>query len=261
MNDVDDWFWGLDPRNSAFHTTHPKNNEQINSHHYRAILAASDLVTCSTPYLAERLRGMLGDTPVMVLRNMIEPERYGHGPVREQPTIGWVGGTPWRSGDIETLRGVLDPFLKAHPEVRCFHGGHAPDQISFADLAGVAPERVVTGPMMPTFAVPWLYDQIDIGLVPLTMQPFNFAKSAIKGYEYTASGAAFIAAPTPEYERCREFGMGFTAKKPKDWRRYMEEMLDPQCRANAVRSAQCFLATQSVEARGHEWVDTYRTIF
>jgi hypothetical protein len=79
--------------------------------------------------------------------------------------------------------------------------------------------------------------------------------------EYTAAGAAFIAAPTPEYEYCRSAGMGFTAKKPRDWRRFMEDLLDDEHRAKAVASATNFLLTQTPEARGHEWIDVYRTIY
>lgn len=257
VNDLDDWFWGLDPRNQAFLATHPARNAYENRDHYKAVLAASDLVTVSTPYLADRLRKMFGNrVRVEVLENHVEVHRFasartlvgldviveegqvGH---RDQarvltrdpgkPTFGWIGATPWRSGDVETMRGLLGPFLDRY-DLRAYHGGHYPGSPSFARQAGLKDGQVDVRGMVPIDDYPSLFVGLDVGLVPLSSRPFNVAKSWIKGLEYAAAGVPFVAANLPEYERLEKtYGVGRTAWKAREWFRHWEALLDPEVRA------------------------------
>lgn len=239
VNDVDDWFWGLDPANVAYWTTDPRKNPRENRDHYRKVVAASSAVTVSTPYLRDRLRKMFGpDLPIHVLENRVEVDRFaevffantlGRDDLASQgrhPRVGWVGATSWRSGDLETLRGVLGPFLERH-DLRAYHGGHWEGASTFAELAGVPAERVDVRLMAPIPQYPSLFEGLGIGLVPLSDRPFNHAKSWIKGLEYAAAGVPFIAQALPEYVRLKAAGVGQVARKPKDWIARLERLLDP----------------------------------
>jgi hypothetical protein len=268
VNDIDDWFWGLDERNHAWASSHPALNPASNREHYLLTCLASDVITVSTPFLADQLHRLLKDLnagrppEIVVLRNMIDLERWRPMPKNEQRlTYGWVGAIPWRSGDVETLKPWLGKFLAAHPEVQFRHAGHIDiDGLSnFATLAGVPEDRVLKQGMAPTYERMKLYYPLDVGVVPLNDLPFNRAKSAIKGMEYLAGGAPFIAADSPEYRWAHEQGMGYLVRSRvgRDWSSALGKMLDPDFRAAELKRGQAALAAHDTRARGHEWSDVY----
>lgn len=253
VNDVDDWFWGLDPDNSAFRATHPKVNPHVNVEHYRKILASSSAITVSTPFLEEKMRDMFPEVPVHLVRNGIDLERWicrADDDAGRTPTVGWIGALPWRSRDLETLRGIVPPFMRAHG-LPWFHGGHLETQTwgTAAEAIGLPEDWPGdTAPMLPIGAYPRLFQRLDVCLVPMSDKPFNHAKSAIKGMECAAAGVPFVASSTPEYEWLRtEHGIGRTAKNGKMWRRHLEELLDPEAReADRLRNR---AAVERLDAR------------
>jgi glycosyltransferase involved in cell wall biosynthesis len=270
VNDLDDWFWGLDERNVAWAASHPRLNPTSNRDHYLLTCLASDVITVSTPYLADQLHGLLKDLQagrppeIVVLRNMIDLERWRPRPIEnEDLTYGWVGAIPWRSGDVETLKPWLGKFLTAHPEVGFHHGGHMDGEnlASFATLAGLPEDRVHKQWMQPTYERMKLYYPIDVGLVPLNDLPFNAAKSAIKGMEYLAAGSPYIAADTPEYRWAAEQGMGHLvrARVGKDWTAALGRMLDPGFREAERKRGMEALKAHDARALGIAWASTYET--
>lgn len=310
VNDVDDWFWGLDPSNQAFAATHPRPgiNRQAARRmklkttaspsgdvvSYRKALAASSAVTVSTPYLKERLDQMLGGrVPVIVIRNAIDLDRWTpQAPGDAKPTIGWVGAVAYRSGDLETLRGVLGPVVEHH-DLTVVHAGAAPVDLlcprcrngeasdvdvamgrasakdacpqcqgrgrvantapRFAELAGVDPSRVVERPMASIFDYPDLFAGISLGLVPLRDAPFNHAKSSIKSMEYAASGIPFRAAHSPEN---RWFAPWATAKRPGR-PLALEHLLDPSVADEERERNLQRVAAEAVERRWTDWEGVY----
>ena len=225
VNDLDDSFWHLDPRNHAWAASHPELNPSSNRDHYLLTVLASDVITVSTPFLADQLHGLIRENDltkppeIVVVRNMIDLERWrNRRPIMpESLTYGWVGAVPWRSGDLEVLKPWLGKFLRVHPEVTFRHAGHIDVEGvgTFAGLTGIDPERIVNQPMAATYERMKLYYPIDVGLVPLNDLPFNAAKSAIKGMEYLAAGTPFIATDTPEYRWAAEQGMGYLVRAPR----------------------------------------------
>ncbi len=236
VQDVDDHFWALDPANAAYRTTDPETNPIENRALYLEGLKAADLVTVSTPYLADELRrlGVARDR-LVVIPNHVEVEAFArvakYRAERPSPVLGWVGATSHRSGDLETLRGVLGPFLERY-DLRAFHGGSQDHAGTFADMAGVAARRVGVAPMQPIDRYPDLFGHLDVGLVPLRDVVFNRAKSWVKGLEYAAAGLPFVAQDLPEYARLATgHGIGLLAHRPRDWIRWLERLQDPAFRA------------------------------
>ena len=227
INDVDDWYWGLDPRNAAFKASHPKLNTQENTTYYAKAIAASSFITTSTPYLAQRLQKRV-NCPIVLLPNYIDVSRFTPVTQSAEPTIGWAGSTEHRSGDLEVLRGVLGPVARDHG-YKVHHGGAYLDgALQFHDLVGMEEDEVTTAPRCLAEDYPGLLT-FDVGIVPLRESPFNHAKSAIKGLEYAASGIPFVASDSDSYvklwEKWDREGF-FIAQRPNEWRRHLARLRD-----------------------------------
>lgn len=226
INDLDDWYWGLDPRNAAYSMTRPENNPSENIDHYRRVIELSDMVTVSTPFLKNSIETMFGHKNVQIIENCVTVKDFK---VRKftgkPPIIGWVGSTNHRSGDLEELYGIFNNSYKFH------HSGHYGPVNKFAEALGVKHSRVSKSPMRPPLEYAQMSFCFDIGLAPLSDIEFNHAKSWIKLIEYAASGIPFIASPRPEYLRLVErLGMGRIAYEPVDWVRHVTELHDHQTR-------------------------------
>ncbi len=260
INDVDDWFEGLDPSNLAWKTTHPKRNADKNRVHYMKALAASSALTVSTPYLRERYQEKLPNVPIHVIRNAIDLDRWTSQHVdQRKPAVGWVGGVTHRSKDVETVGSVVNSFLKQHPGARFQHGGWVRGWPNAGELMKLDPSiPVITIPMCSIENYPNLFKGINVGLVPLSGSAFNLAKSAIKGMEYAASGIPFIAQSTPEYEWLRTTqGIGFTARRPREWIKLLDRLSDPKERAAAGECNRQHVASLDIGRSWRNWVDTY----
>lgn len=261
IHDVDDWFWGLDPANHAYRATSKRHNAQVNREHYGRAVAAADAVTVSTEFLAKRIRERFG-VPTILLRNAVDYRTFAPGLVRPVSTglvVGWVGALAWRSGDLETMRGILGPFLDATDSTFVHHGTFpGRDTDTAADRAGVAPDRA--GPTRPSVAptdYPDLLTGIDIGIVPLADVPFNRAKSWIKGLEYAAAGIPFVAQATPEYVELAAQGAGLVAGSPGQWRLQLDALTDPAVRADLRDSGLRVARAHDVNHRWRDWEAAY----
>lgn len=259
VNDVDDWYWGLDHRNDAYKASDPRLHPEANRDHYWAALKESDLITVSTPFLQEKLREMPGD--VQVVRNAIDLDRWVPNEFQPgKPTIGWVGSTRHRSGDLETLVGILGPFCKRH-DVKFVHAGHWVNSTPAGTLAGVPEELQIVHPVVSILDYPKLFSLMDVGIVPLNQIPFNFAKSFVKGMDYAAGGVPFIAERTPEYDYMHvNHGMGLTARKPREWIRHLEAMMDDGFRRNRYDIDTTNVRQLDIVNRWVDWREAYESV-
>lgn len=259
--DVDDFYAGLTPDNQAYAVTHPDNDPERNREHYERVIEAADVVTVSTPFLHEWYSERHPD--VRLVRNGIDFARYTRVKDRAgwRPTIGWVGGIPWRSGDLETLRAWLPEFVAEH-DLRLHHSGHLETRgVPFWEKAGVDAELVSTYPMEPILDYPKLFTQFQVGIVPLTDIPFNHAKSTIKGLEYAAAGIPFVAAASPEYVRLAELGIGRIASTPDEWTKHMTDLLDPAVRKREAARQRALVSSDfSMRERGKEWAQVLNEV-
>ena len=225
VHDVDDWYWALDPRNNAWKASHPKYNKDENTNFYANNIRACDLVISSTPYIADRVRDKFG-VDTVVLKNTVDTGKFATVDQPDTPTIGWVGSTAHRSGDLEILTGIFPQFLR-NGSIKLLHAGHYDGAPKFADALKVDESLVETTPLRPSAEYQHMLT-MNVGLVPLNDVPFNHAKSDIKGLEYASAGIPFIASPLSAYQELYdEWGMGFIlAKRPRDWVKAITKMLD-----------------------------------
>lgn len=229
INDIDDWYWGLDTTNDAWKATHPKYNKTENIGNYRKILSASDLVTVSTPYLLDKLTWV--KCPKQLVKNTVDVGRFTSvvHTDKERPIVGWTGSTAHRSRDLETIAGIIPPLYR-NGEILLQHSGDHISFPSFASKIGVRNEDVITLPLSDQDAYPSILN-FDIGIVPLRKIPFNQSKSYIKGLEYSAAGIPFVAQEIDPYiDLLSSFGIGRLADKAKSWQKHIRALYDYRVR-------------------------------
>lgn len=249
VNDVDDWYWGLDPANAAYDLTRPEKNPTENIDHYKEILRLSDMITTSTPFLESKMKNWLGHKNVQLIENCVTISDFTVRRVgTKRPTVGWVGSTSHRSRDLEELEGVLPETWKYH------HSGHVPGAQYFADAMGIPRHKVRTSPMLPPQQYAKSSFCFDIGIAPLSDQPFNHAKSWIKLIEYASAGVPFVASPAPEYVRLQdEYKIGRIAYSPNEWVENITELMDFRARKEEASKNRELVKQLNVTAMAQKW--------
>lgn len=260
--DLDDHMEGLAKSNLAHKMTSPEKNPRNNREHYFKIIENATALITSTPFLQEFYQKKHPDKPVYLVRNGIDPDRWKMRNDHSNwlPTFGWVGATPWRSGDLEILNPYFGKFIK-DKHCRFHHSGSILKAPSVTDQAGIDKKIFSHEPMKPIMSYPELFRKIDVGIVPLRDLDFNDAKSFIKGLEYAAAGVPFIASPSPEYKYLAEHGVGRIASTPDEWLQHAEELLDPKVRKEErLKNRQIVEEKFSMAARGKDWEEVFEQI-
>jgi glycosyltransferase involved in cell wall biosynthesis len=260
--DLDDHMEGLHKDNLAHKMTSPEKNPKNNREHYFKIIEKASALITSTPFLKDFYQKKYPNKPVYLVRNGIDLDRWkirndhsGH-----LPTFGWVGATPWRSGDLEILNPYLGKFIK-DKNCRFHHSGSIINAPGVDKKIGIDKKIFTHEPMKPINGYPEMFRKIDIGIVPLTDVEFNHAKSFIKGLEYVASGIPFIASPSPEYVYLAEQGVGRIASTPEEWLIHAEELISPKIRKEErLKNREIVREKFSMQTRALDWEQVFDKI-
>lgn len=229
------------------HLTVPRSNRHYDPRLPGAkvrAMARADLVTCSTPYLADALRRQTS-TPVVVCRNRVERQHFAaafevnelhrrkqfpYYPERHMRLLAcYRGGVAFHRDDLAQLPAAQ---IVRNGEWRFAHVGHDDGAPSLARALNVDESVVTRRPLVPWRAYPGLLAPADVGLLPLAARPFSMAKSAIGPLEFSAAGVPWIASAwNPEYvaldpESC--------VSKWRQWVAELDAMRDPSYRAGAL---------------------------
>lgn len=217
------------------------------------IVQMSDLVTVSTPVLAERMSAR--NPNVRVLPNCVNPRLLEiERPRRERLTVGWHGsGT--HVGDIRYWAKPLRRFFQRHPEVDVHIAGYDYRPLIGRPDARFSPWRVNV----------WdHYRQLDfdIGLAPLAPNSFNEAKSYIKALEYAALGIPVIASDCPSYRGFVIDGVtGFLVRYEHEWEKRLRELAcDEQMREEMGVAAKAHAAAYTADRHWREWEEAYGSV-
>lgn len=222
--DVDDWFEAVPTYNPASRLP----AADVAAMH--EAMAAADLVSCSTPELAE---GYARLNRTVVLPNFLDPEIWTENERYRTPRatvhVGWLGAFHWRSGDLELLKPWVGRMLDRHPRVRFVALG-CPELLSWLGVDGLTtPAGAGTGPLSrnlhPYESLPAMLGNLDVGLVPLVFNRFNQAKSWCKGLEYNAMGVPAVASPSREYRSFVSPGVNGQLVRKQEWLTAVERVL------------------------------------
>ena len=234
---------------------------------YEFLIEAADVVTTTTETLARHLRQW--NRSVAVVPNSVDPEEW---PVlspkqKGEVRIGWTG-SPTHFDDLAVALDAIRELQKKHPFLWVMQGICAeptlqelydflrvrwgnkffetpmgrPIKRFMEKLNGV---RYEFHPMVPLsqHSAKVCDLKLDIGIAPLTDEPFNRHKSCIKYYEYAMTGAVTVASHVLPYSA----EVPTTAKNTREaWKQKLEWAL------NVDREA--------VWREQRDWVLTHRNI-
>jgi Glycosyl transferases group 1 len=221
-------------------------------------MEVSDLITCSTPALADVLREH--NPNVVVVPNHIpgwvcDVERNR----RARPAVGWAGGAS-HGADVGLIASPVRRFLKRFPgwDLRLTGTDYRPtfkagDHMVFTPWIQVNdnPEGFYTSP-------DW-----DIGLAPVVPNAFNASKSFLKALEYGALGIPTIASDWHPYHDYIKHGeTGFLVRQDHEWLKYMSELASDDGLREKMGAAAREQARQfTIENGWVLWEQVYQGLF
>jgi hypothetical protein len=246
--DVDDDLMTVHPQNAAYPLHAGLLSPEVNARYTAKCCGIADLVTVSTPALAERYgaHGRVVCLPNCVPAAILDYPRHSDG-----HTIGWPGRVASHPGDLETTRGGV---------------GEAIGDWRFHVIGEAAGVRDALGLPQEPSETPWIasvedYHRalgcLDIGIVPLAPSTFNISKSFLKGVELAAAGVPFVASPRAEYQ---VLGLGIlAADRSRNWRSAVRDLTrDESLRwEHAEQGREAIAASHTYEANGWKWQEAW----
>jgi glycosyltransferase involved in cell wall biosynthesis len=194
----------------------------------RQMMRLADIVTTTSPALAERYRAASG-TEVRVIPNYL-PRAFLRTPQRpsENVVIGWVAALEHQTDyDGLLLRPTFERLLARRSDVHL---------VSIGLGLGLESERYHQVPITRYAELPDYLRQFDIGLAPLLDIPFNRARSNVKLKEYAAVGVPWLASPVEPYAEMGEQEGGWLVDDD-DWEGALEELVDDAGARQRLRTA------------------------
>lgn len=251
--DVDDDISSQDPRNAAYGHENPRNVLKA--------CALADIVTVTTPALAERYRthGRVVVVPNCVPEALLYMPRDSDG-----RTVGWGGWIGSHPGDLQVTRGgVADAVERTGARFHVVGPKDGPQGRRGVQKAlGLREPPSDTGALtnVAGYEFERALGELDVGIVPLADTRFNAAKSNLKGLQYAARGVPFVASPVAEYARLASEGAGVLAPpRERNWRsRIVELLTDEALRAEmAGRGRELVRDLYTFEGNAHRWIDAW----
>jgi len=221
-------------------------------------MEVSDIVTCTTPVLAEVLSEY--NPNVVVLPNHIpgwvcDVDRKH----RDRPAVGWAGGAS-HGVDVGMIVSPVRRFLKRFPgwDFRLAGTDYRPT-FKAGQRAVFTRWVQVNDNERDYFTSPdW-----DIGLAPVAPNTFNASKSPLKALEYGALGIPVIASDWYPYRDFVKHGeTGFLVRRDHEWLSYMSELAADAGLREKMGEAARDLARQYTIEKGYKlWAKTYEDLF
>jgi predicted O-methyltransferase YrrM len=249
--ETDDDMLTMETSNLPF-TADPRAGESV-----RYCLRRAEMVTVSTPYLAE-LYAPFNDN-IVLLPNFIKaglldmPRRR-----REKVTIGWQGGTSHLI-DLCSVQDPLRQVLDANPDVDMHWIG--------ADLSPLLYDYWPLARRPSCRFTPWSDDvgdyyktvDFDIAIAPLADVPFNRAKSYLKCLEAAARGIPVVASDIGPYRDFVVDGVtGYLVRTPEEWAGRLTELIrDEAAREEMGAKAREQAAAYTMEGNWQLWERAY----
>jgi glycosyltransferase involved in cell wall biosynthesis len=182
----------------------------------RRVVDRAALVFAGNAYLAEWARE--SHDRVEVLPTVVDTDQYrpAKRDAREIPIVGWVG-SPSTAKYLGLVLPILDDLAKSFRfRVRIVGAGRP---LTLANVAVESP--------------PWrahneheLFSDLDVGIYPLTDDPWARGKCGFKAIQYLACGVASVSSPVGVVREIVRPGVdGLLADSPGAWRDALAELL------------------------------------
>ena len=248
--EIDDNYWAFE-RNHSMKQYYQQG--KCNIYHMANACKMADLITVSTPALAQEIRTFTS-CPIRVIRNCI-PESYLTTPRKEYDgfRVGWSGNPHTHPRDLEVTGGYVPTVCRATGSTYFSLG----TDISAAILGFDEGETLFTE-WVPLKEYPYALNQMDVGIVPLKMSPFNESKSYLKGLEFAALGIPFVASPTSEYLKLNRHGVGLIAREKHQWFSQLKQLIkNTEYRTEFIQKGKEFAAMETYEFNAYQWAEAW----
>lgn len=239
--DIDDDLLNVDPANTIPYQVYAPLVADTQRN-----IALADVVTCSTPNLANLLRTI--NPNVVVLPNCITPDVVQR-PIQSMHNpfvIGWAGSMfhaqdwPGMPEILATIRSIA-PHVSVHTVGADYTGGVSSHNIGFVPI-------------------PHLYDALrfSVGIAPLLRSTFNESKSWIKVLEYAAVGIPAVTTAWGQYPEWVEHGVnGFIVHNDRHWVDFLLALTDPAVHARMSAAARAKAAQYTIDRLAYLWANVY----
>lgn len=222
--EVDDDFQAIHPWNVAHRTSDPKASPESNRDHLARACRMADLVTVSTPTLAERYgkHGRVAVLPNCLPDSFFAGTRVPSAWKDQRLWVGWSGSLATHPTDLQQTGGAVSRAMRGTDAGLYVVGTGVGvrERLAYPDDGAWLPVGWTSIEDYPAAMA-----GMDIGIVPLELNTFNEAKSYLKGMEMAALGIPFIASPTHQYEALAALGAGLLARRPKNWEALMRKLI------------------------------------
>ena len=222
----------------------------------RYCLRRADMITVSTPYLAELYAPYSSN--IRVLPNCVKAELLDMPRKRrDRLTIGWQGGSSHLI-DMCLIQDELTGVLAAHPDVDMHFLG-----VDFS------PMQWIRNPGLRSRCrfTPWFDDvgdyyravDFDIAIAPLADVPFNKAKSYLKALDAAARGIPVIAQDMEPYrEFVRDGETGYLVRTGEEWVKRLTDLIhDEAAREEMGAAAKKVAAKYTMQGNWRLWERAY----
>ncbi len=246
---------------------------------YHHMLRVADLITTTTPALADHLRQ--SNPNVVVLPNSVDPEEWTPREHSNELRIGW-SGSPTHFADLNLALDAIHDLQKRYPftfvlqglcvektvEELCENIRKQTDKKFFDTPLGRAIKRFrekLEGikyefhPAVPVHEhARRVCDlQLDIGIAPLGDDRFNRNKSCIKFYEYAMAGAITVASQVTPYAD----EVSITAKNNRDsWKYKLESAINGDREALWRAQRDWVMEHRNMQANVGMWESVYSSV-
>jgi len=251
LMEVDDNYWRFAPpmygKHGAWARLHKDamiNGTGYSVEKHRWVVPLMDGIICSTDQLANEYAQYHPN--VYVCRNSILPEDWA----------------PVTRTESETLRigyyGSIS-HLRDYPRVKKALKWAARQPGVEVSMIGMQPPGW-TGPTLPwedsLFLGRLHLGNIDVGIAPLTRNPWADGKSDVKAMEYAMAGALPILEDAPPYYPwTRDLGWDWKADSPESWDAIIKQVVSERdhVKAEAARAKAYVLENRTIDHEIHKW--------
>jgi hypothetical protein len=266
--DTDDALELVPPENLNYHVIQPRLDV------YQRLLSTADVVTTTTPTLANHLRAW--NRNVVVIPNSVDPEDWpARTPAKTgKVRIGWTGSAT-HFADLTVALDAIRELQKKNSFKLVLQGicmePTLQELVDFLDArwgkrffetpVGRAIRRFMQKlegidyefqPMVPIQAHPAKVCDLalDIGIAPLADDRFNRHKSCIKYYEYAMAGAVTLASHVLPYSE----EVPTTAKNNREsWKFRLESLLRADRDSQLQAERNWVLQHRNIETAVEQW--------
>lgn len=235
--DLDDDLIDVDPENTVpYNLCQPQRLGTI------ANIEMADVVTVSTPRLAEKVRRWNPD--VVVLENRLPQSWLNRNESPVAGRIGWAG-SPFHGQDFDPRLLAQLRQVKNATSWRTIGGRHVP----WAEHIGYQPLETATR-----------HFDFWVGIAPLKICEFNQSKSWCKALEYAFHGIPVVASAVGQYpEWINRFGGGILVPPGGSFTEAIDEAIElrPKLADEAWQAA----LANTIEGHGEAWNAVYNGVW